>query len=578
LTLNTPHRSSGGLAAAGLETSRPQPRLASGRVAFETPTITLHKAMANRGKMALVGMFFMLLRSVFLIGGALVTTPLIMKRLGRESYGVWSLVQDVVGYGTLADLGLGTSTVMHLSRFEGERNAQAYSNTLQSAKRHVRWQGFLVCLVLLGLVLVFPWVFEVQDVPTTVVRWTVLICGLRVAVTLLGLTNTSVLKSAGRYDWLSFQETLVSVVMLGVLILLAALGSGLVGLAVSQFVVAALSQFSYFWMAARFQDRDLLVPPTADPELESRLRNYGKSTIWSKVAGRVNAASGSVILGFLQGPSSLAFYAPAVSLITRVNSIMVLTLDFLGPVMARALGQGDQAGFRRVFFLSSRFAACLSLLIASSVVLYGREFLMAWLDDAEVVQKSYPLLALLGLLLGVSIPSIPGNNLFLALGNVELLKQRGISEAIVSSLLQFVLALWLGPLGVVLGTMVSTFAIRGVMQLSLVGTKLSEPAARIAKDVYLRPLLSLIPVLIAAGVLKTFVPLGQLRTLMMGWGVDVGEGGSRLSRLLTVGEIGLHGLVLAFVMGVGCLAICLDSEARQMVLARWTALRKKLFR
>jgi O-antigen/teichoic acid export membrane protein len=543
-------------------------RLATARAAFETPTTTLYKAMANRGKMALVGMFFMLLRSIFLIGGALVTTPLIMKRLGRESYGVWSLVQDVVGYGTLADLGLGTSTVMHLSRFEGERNAQAYSNTLQSAKRYVRWQGFLVCLALLVLVLVFPWVFGVEDVPNTVVRWTVLICGLRVAVTLLGMTNTAILKSAGRYDWLSFQETLVSVVMMGVLILLAALGSGLVGLAMSQFIVAALSQFTFFWMAARFQDRGLLVPPTADPELENRLRNYGKSTIWSKVAGRVNAASGSVILGLLQGPTSLAFYAPAVSLITRVNAIMVLTLDFLGPVMARALGQGDQAGFRRVFFLSSRFAACLALLIASGLFLYGRDFLMAWLDDAEVVQESYPLLALLGLLLGVSIPSIPGNNLFLALGDVELLKQRGISEAIVGSILQFVLALWLGPLGVVLGTMVSTFAIRGVMQLSLVGTRLNESAARIARDVYLRPLLCLIPVLIAAGGLKMFVPLEQLRTLLVGWGLDVGEAGSRVSRLLTVGEIGLHGLLLTFVMGIGFLGICLDAPARELVFAR----------
>jgi O-antigen/teichoic acid export membrane protein len=534
--------------------------------------------MASRGKMAVVGMVFMLLRSVIQIGGALLITPLIMKKLGRESYGVWTLVQDVVGYGSLADLGLGTSTVMHLSRFEGERNAQSYSNTLHLAKRYIRWQGLLVCLALLVLVLVFPWIFENEEVPTAVVRWTVLINGLTVAVTLLGMTNTSIMKSAGRYDWLSYHLTLVSVVMMITLVVLATLGTGLVGLALSQFLVAGLSQIGFQWMASRFQDRSLLVPPTVDPDLDLRLRSYGKSTIWGKVAGRVNAASGSVILGFVQGPTSLAFYSPAVSLISRFNALMVANLDFLGPMMARAVGQGDQAGLRRVFFLSSRFATCLSMVIASGLFLYGREFLMAWLDDAEIVQKSYPLLSLLGLVLGVSIPSIAGSSLFLALGDVELLKQRGISEAIVCSVLQFGMALWLGPLGVVLGTLVSTFAVRGVMQLSLVGTRLNEPVARIAKEVYLRPLLCLMPVLVVGYLLKTSVPLGQLRNLLTGWGVDVGDAGSRLSRFLTVGEIGLHGLLLAILMGIGCLAICLDPEARQAVLARWSRSRKKVAR
>ena len=525
--------------------------------------------MANRGKMALVGMFFMLLRSVFLIGGALVTTPLFMKRLGRESYGVWSLVQDVVGYGTLADLGLGTSTVMHLSRFEGERNAQAYSNTLQSAKRHVRWQGFLVCLVLLGLVLVFPWVFEVQDVPTTVVRWTVLICGLRVAVTLLGLTNTSVLKSAGRYDWLSFQETLVSVVMLGVLILLAALGSGLVGLAVSQFVVAALSQFSYFWMAARFQDRDLLVPPTADPELESRLRNYGKSTIWSKVAGRVNAASGSLILGVLQGPAILAEYSPAVSLTTQLSGTMLSVLGFLGPVMARSHGARDHAELRRVYLLASRFTVCLALLVSWGFFLHGREFLQAWLDDEEIVRGCYPLLVILGFGLCVGIPCIPGNSLLLALGDVDLLRRRGVSEAICCFCLQLALGSWLGPLGIVIGTMLSMFAIRGVMQISLVSGRLHESLSTLAFQSYLRPLICLIPVVVVGILLKTLCPLGQLRESLVAWGFDLGEPNGRTSRLLAVGEISLHGLIMAAVMGIGCLWLCLDAPARQLVLARW---------
>jgi len=520
-------------------------------------------------------MLFSMIGSLCQLLGALFTTPLIIKGLGREAYGVWNLVQDVVGYGSLADLGLGTSTVMHLAQYEGEKNAQRYSNTLHLANKAVRWQALLVCLALVVLVVVFPWCFHVESVPAEVVRWTVLICGMRVAISLVGMTNKAILKSVGRYDWLNFQETLGTILMTVTLVIVAANGASLIAMGLSQFLVMAFSQLGFLRSATRFQDRSLLKEPQDDPELRQKLTSYGKSTIWSKVAGRVNTASGSVILGLLQGPASLAYYAPAVSLTSRFQTTMVTALGFLGPVMARAFGAGDEPALRRVFLLSSRFAACLALLLAWGLNLYGREFLQAWLDDSEIVTRCYPLLELLGLGLLVGLPCIPGNSLLLALGDVELLRRRGMSEAIVCSVLQFVLGWSMGPLGIVLGTLISMFSIRGLMQFSLVSSRLNEPVLTIAAQSYLRPLVCLIPVVAVGILLKILCPLGQLRELLIARGFDVGEITSRNSRLLAVGEISLHGLLLSAIMGVGCLWICLDAGARKSVLSRWSSRRKK---
>jgi O-antigen/teichoic acid export membrane protein len=523
----------------------------------------------------LLGALFSLVGSLSQLLGALISTPLIIKGLGRESYGVWNLVQDVVGYGSLADLGLGTSTVMHLAQYEGERNAQAYSNTLHLAKKGVRWQATVVCMALLVLVLVFPWVFRTQDVSSEIVRWTVLICGLRVAISLVGMTNKAILKSVGRYDWLNFQETLGGILMTVTLVVVAAEGASLIALGLSQFLVVALSQLGFLRSASQFQDRSLLTTPQNDPELQEKLMKYGRSTIWSKVAGRINSASGSLILGFLQGPASLADYSPAVSLTTRFSNTLVSALGFLGPVMARSYGAGDQAGLRRVFLLASRFTVCLSLLLSWGFFLFGREFLQAWLDDNEIVSRCYPLLVILGLSLLVGLPGIPGNSLLLALGDVELLRRRGVSEAIFCSLLQVVMGWWMGPLGIVIATVLSMFAIRGLMQLSLVGLRLHESPGTLAVQSYLRPLICLIPVVVVGILLKTVCPLGQLRELLLAWGFDLGEPTGRTSRLLAVGEISLHGLVMAAIMGIGCLWFCLDAGARELVLHRWGGRRKQ---
>ncbi|MFM8218344.1 MAG: hypothetical protein ACKOJF_05415, partial [Planctomycetaceae bacterium] len=150
--------------------------------------------------------------------------------------------------------------------------------------------------------------------------------------------------------------------------------------------------------------------------------------------------------GFLQGPASLAEYSPAVSLTTRFSKSMVLALGFLSPLMARSHAAGDQAAVRRVFLFASRFTVCLALLFAWGFFLFGREFLQAWLDDSQLVSRCYPFLVILGLGLLVALPCIPGNSLLLALGEVEPLRRRGVSEALCCSLLQAAMGWWMGPL------------------------------------------------------------------------------------------------------------------------------------
>ncbi|MFM8584361.1 MAG: lipopolysaccharide biosynthesis protein, partial [Planctomycetaceae bacterium] len=358
------------------------------------------------------------------------------------------------------------------------------------------------------------------------------------------------------------------IVMTVTFVFVAAQGASLIALGLSQFLVMALSQLGFLRSAAQFQDPSLLTTPQDDPELRQKLMKYGRSIVWSIVAGQVNSASGSLILGFLQGPASLAEYSPAVSLTTRFSKSMVLALGFLSPLMARSHAAGDQAAVRRVFLFASRFTVCLALLFAWGFFLFGREFLQAWLDDSQLVSRCYPLLVILGLSLLVALPCIPGNSLLLALGEVEPLRRRGVSEALCCSLLQAGMGWWMGSLGIVIASVLSMFAIRGVMQLSLVGARLHDSPWTLALQAYLRPLVCLIPVVVVGIVLKTACPPGQLRELLVAWGVNVGEPLGRAARLLAVAEISLHGLVMAALMGIGCLWFCLDAGARQQVLHR----------
>src|SRR4051794_18404714 len=53
---------------------------------------------------------------------AFLTTPIIIRGLGDDRYGVWSLIESILAYLMLLDLGLTASVVYYIAKFEATDN------------------------------------------------------------------------------------------------------------------------------------------------------------------------------------------------------------------------------------------------------------------------------------------------------------------------------------------------------------------------------------------------------------------------------------------------------------------------
>src|SRR6516164_7185136 len=53
---------------------------------------------------------------------AFVMAPLLVRGLGDEAYGIWSLVEQILAYVMIVDFGFGASLVRYVSRFETARD------------------------------------------------------------------------------------------------------------------------------------------------------------------------------------------------------------------------------------------------------------------------------------------------------------------------------------------------------------------------------------------------------------------------------------------------------------------------
>jgi O-antigen/teichoic acid export membrane protein len=90
------------------------------------------------------------------IGGLLIT-PYIIKMLGDEEYGLYTLIGAFVGYLSILDLGLNNAIIRYVAKYKAEKNKQEEENFL--AISLIIYLGIGLILVLFGII--FYWNVEV---------------------------------------------------------------------------------------------------------------------------------------------------------------------------------------------------------------------------------------------------------------------------------------------------------------------------------------------------------------------------------------------------------------------------------
>ena len=64
---------------------------------------------------------------------AFIVTPYMIHRLGIQLFGVWTILSVVVSYAHLADMGVGRTLVIFVSKYHSKKNRKALTEIINSA-------------------------------------------------------------------------------------------------------------------------------------------------------------------------------------------------------------------------------------------------------------------------------------------------------------------------------------------------------------------------------------------------------------------------------------------------------------
>lgn len=398
------------------------------------------------------------------LGVSLVSVPLTLKLLGKDSYGIWVAITAVLGWAGMADLGLGHGVTNRLSTLHGADDREGARRVLSSAAGMIgAISGGLLLLGALSLALL-PW-RSVLSAPASVGDGELVgAVGVSMALFLVGFVQNPFTKVFAAYQegyLLNYFNLASPLLTLGALGACAWLKPSM------PWVVLALSGAPMLPMLAGLAymfgwHRPWLRPSRSsfDGGLARGLLNTGAAFLIPQIAAIGAWESDYLIVLKVLGPAAVATYATIFRLPSTFQGLLSMWLYPLWPAYAEAAARGDIVWVRERYKKSLVRTMGLSLAGAAGLLLLGRPVVSFW-TRGQIEATTELLLPMAATLLVGSWCQVHAMALN-GLGQLRGQAFYGSISAVINVILSLVLARTMGLPGVSWATSIAT-AVPGLL-------------------------------------------------------------------------------------------------------------------
>ena len=381
------------------------------------------------------------------IGVGLLYTPYMLRMMGQNEYGLYSLVASVISYLTILDLGLGNAVVRYTAKFRTEGKQQEQYEMFGMFLLLYACIGFLALLV--GGVLFhsfdqwFGHSMTIDELEKA--RLMILFLIFNVAFTFPMSIFGSILLAYERFVFPKVLQIVRILLNLVVMIVLLELGFRAVAMVVVQTVFNILTLVIHFFYCKYKLDIQLHFRRFRW-DLLKEVTVYSFWIFLSVIMDRIYWNTGQFVLGMYGGTAAIAVFAVAIQLSMLYMSFSTsISGVFLPKVTAMVTSQSDQKEISDLFIRTGRIQYIVMAFILSGFIVFGRDFIRLW---AGIDYEDAYWIAVL-FFVSLTIPMIQnlGITILQARNRMKFRSLLYLVIAFVSLYFQFVLAKRYGGLG-----------------------------------------------------------------------------------------------------------------------------------
>ena len=333
---------------------------------------------------------------------AFVVTPVLIRELGTENYGLWLLLSAIVGHFLLFDLGFRRALVHDIS-IRRERDDDHEIREIISSFLVLFVAIGLLVLVATGLLAVaLPSLFDISPERADEARIALVLLGVAWALHLPANVAGGVLLGHERYDAVNAVDSATRILTAVLSILVVTSGHGIAGLAVAVAVVQVLSAVLMIGIAARYAPAFGMTARSASPRYLRAALNRSTSYFIISINSLVNTRFDELIIGFVLPLSAVGIYGVSMRLIHMARNVALQLNEVLIPLTSRFTNSAQHTQELTTMIVSAtRISTGLTAGIALMFIAFGRPFLDLWIGPE--VEDAYTPLVILSIALVIGL-------------------------------------------------------------------------------------------------------------------------------------------------------------------------------
>ena len=387
-------------------------------------------------------------------------TPFLVSHLGKEQYGIWSLVFSIVAYMGLADAGMRQSIVRHVSKYYAKKDWLQINQVLSSSViiYSIVFAVILVAISIISLFLLDK--FTVPDSLFRVTQITLIIIGVNQGLSFF-LIPFSSMGPFHRFDISSYVSIPTLLLQTGSMVYLLLNGYGLVSMALVVFAVNLIDKTVMIIIRRKLFPEVKFSRKSIHKENTKELLNYGFYSFLIIVATIAIFYTDNIIIGIFISMSGVAVYTIPATIIMQLRHAINAISIVLVPAISHFDAEQNMTKIREIYFKSTRYLYFLTTYLAVCLLVFGGPFILLWVKDAFA--ESVNVLNILTVSACIFFPQMIAHSILFGISKHKITFYIMSFEAVANVILSLLLVKDYGILGVAVGTAIPQIIIYSII-------------------------------------------------------------------------------------------------------------------
>lgn len=381
----------------------------------------------------------------------LLYTPYMLRCLGQNEYGLYSLIASIIAYLTILDFGFGNAIIRYTAKFRAE------------GKSKEQWEMFgmfVIIYSIIGLLAFFCGLGLYHNVDTLFdqtmtaedlanARIMMLLLTINLAFTFPFTIFSSIISA---YENFVFQRLLnIARIIFSTAVMICLLSAGYkaIALVVVQ-TIFNLSTLIINYIYARRKLKIKIIFGQFNFPFFKEVSIYSFWIFLNAIIDRIYWSTGQFVLGAVIGPIAIAIFSVAITLQQMYMTFSTAISSVLLPRITQMVASNStEKEISDIFISTGRIQAIVMMLILSGFIVFGNRFVALWAGKAY--SESYYIALIFFVSLFIPLIQNVGINILQARNQMKFRSLCYVVIAGFSLVMQIILAKMLGPIGCAIG-------------------------------------------------------------------------------------------------------------------------------